>query len=127
MDHPVTQTHQPVLPHKTLGTRYPRCSPDLDGSQGEGISDHLKLWNNNSNDHYIAMNAFHTEEESDHSDLSGDPLVENLVACMICRVVDETLGFSGAVESVLEPPPVPPREPPPAPPPSPEARTPERL
>ena len=127
MDHLVTQTHQHVLPHKTLGTRYPRCSPDLDGSQGEGISDHLRLLNNNSNGHYIAMSVCRTEEESDHWDSSGDPLVENLVACMICRVVDETLGFSGAVESAREPPPAPPREPPPEPPPSPEGRTLERL
>ena len=114
MDLLVNQTHQPVLLHKTLDSRYPRYSPDLDGSQGGGISDHPRLWNNNSNDHYIAMSAFHTEGESDHSDLSEDQLVENLVACMICRVVDETLGFSGSAESALglplAPPPGPLRE-----------------
>jgi len=69
------------------------------------------------------MNAFHTEEGSDHSDLSEDPLVGNLVACMIYRVVDETLGFSGVVESALEPQLALPPELPLAPPPSPRART----
>ena len=107
----VFQTRQPVHPHKVLDTRYPRCSPDLYESQEGGISGPPVLWNNNSNGHCIAMNASRTEEESDHSDWSGDPLVDNLVACMICRVVDETLGFSEAVGPEQGPPPVPPRGP----------------
>ena len=104
-------------PHKTLGTRYPRCSPDLYRSQEGGISDPLGLLNNNSNGHYIAMNVYRTEGESDHWDLSEDPLVDNLVACMICKVVDETLGFSEAGEPERGPPLEPPQGPPPAPPP----------
>tara|TARA_B110000858_G_scaffold193624_1_gene246533 strand:+ start:621 stop:842 length:222 start_codon:yes stop_codon:yes gene_type:complete len=45
------------------------------------------------------MSVCRIEGESDHSDLTEDPLAESLVACMICRVADETLGFSEAVES----------------------------
>ena len=127
MDLKTVQTHQPVLPHKTLDTRYPRYSPDLDGSQAREISDHPRLLSNNSSDPDIAMNAFRTEEGSDHSDWSGDPPVENLVACMICRVVDETLGFSEAVGSTLESPRAPPRVPPQEPLHEPEDRTLEML
>ena len=107
MVHLVIQTRQPVHPHKTLGTRYLRYSLDLYESQEGGISDPPVWWNNNSNGPGIAMNASHTEGESDHWDWLGDPLVDNLVACMICRVVDETLGFSEAAGPAQGPPPGP--------------------
>lgn len=112
MAHPVRQTRQPVLPHKTLGIRYPRYSPGLDGSQAVEKSVPPMLLNNNSSGHYTAMSASHTEEVSDRSSLSGDPLVDNWVACMICTVVLETLGFVEADELVLELPQGPQREPP---------------
>jgi len=69
------------------------------------------------------MSVFRTEEGSDHWDLSEDPLVENLVACMICKVVGETLGLSGADELEPEPPQEPLQEPPQEPPPYPEGKT----
>ena len=96
------QKHQPVHPHKTLGNRYLRYSLDFDGSQAGEISDPPVWWNNNSNDHCIAMNVSHKEGECHQTDWSEDQLVDNLVACMICRVVDETLGFSEADEQALE-------------------------
>jgi hypothetical protein len=77
MDPLVFQTRQPVHPHKILGTRYPRCSPDLYESQGGGISDPLGLLNNNSNGPGIAMNVSRKEGESDHWDLSGGLPVES--------------------------------------------------
>ena len=111
MDPLGNQKHQPVLPHKTPDNRYPRCSPDLDGSQEGGIFVPRRLLNSSSNGPGTAMSASHTEEVSAHPNLSGDPLVDNWVACMICMVVDETLGFAEADELVLGPQQGPPPEP----------------
>ena len=127
MDLKTVQRRQPVLPHKTLDIRYPRYSPDLDGSQGGGISDPPVLLNNNSSDPDTAMSACRTGGGSDHFDWSRDPPVENLVACMICMVVDETLGFSEADGSTLEPPQVSQQAPPREPLYEPEGRTLERI